>query len=73
MINGIGERVGNVVLEEVVVVFYIRKDFYKVEFLMILKEIKVTSILVSRLMGMVVLKNKVIVGVNVFVYELGIY
>lgn len=28
MINGIGECVGNMVLEEVVVVFYICKDFY---------------------------------------------
>ena len=57
-INGIGERAGNAALEEVAVALHIRKDFYEAESSMILKEIKATSTLVSRLTGMVVPKNK---------------
>lgn len=57
-INGIGERAGNAALEEVAVALHIRKDFYKAEPSMTLKEIKATSTLVSRLTGMVVPKIK---------------
>ncbi len=40
---------------------------------MTLKEIKATSTLVSRLTGMVVPKNKAIVGANAFAHESGIH
>ena len=72
-INGIGERAGNAALEEVAVALHIRKDFYKAEPSMTLKEIKATSTLVSRLTGMVVPKNKAIVGANAFAHESGIH
>lgn len=32
IVNGIGERVGNVLFEEVVLVLYVRKDYYGFEF-----------------------------------------
>ncbi len=51
------ERAGNAALEEVAVALHIRKDFYKAEPSMTLKEIKATSTLVSRLTGMVVPKK----------------
>ncbi|PEM47439.1 2-isopropylmalate synthase [Bacillus wiedmannii] len=72
-INGIGERAGNAALEEVAVALHIRKDLYKAESSMTLKEIKATSTLVSRLTGMVVPKNKAIVGANAFAHESGIH
>ncbi|MDR4151594.1 2-isopropylmalate synthase, partial [Bacillus thuringiensis] len=57
---GIGERAVNAALEGVAVALHIRKDFYKPQPSMTLKEIKSTSPLVSRLTGMVVLLNKAI-------------
>ncbi|MFD3446218.1 2-isopropylmalate synthase [Microbacteriaceae bacterium 4G12] len=72
-INGIGERAGNAALEEIAVALCIRKDFYKAESSMNLKEIKATSALVSRLTGMVVPKNKAVVGANAFAHESGIH
>ena len=71
--NGIGERAGNAALEEVAVALHIRKDYYEAESSITLKEIKATSTLVSRLTGMVVPKNKAIVGANAFAHESGIH
>lgn len=48
-INGIGERAGNVALEEIAVALHVRKDFYGFETDIKLKEIKRTSQLVSQL------------------------
>ncbi|ABS21449.1 2-isopropylmalate synthase [Bacillus cytotoxicus] len=72
-INGIGERAGNAALEEVAVALHIRKDHYKTQSSIILKEIKATSTLVSRLTGMMIPKNKAIVGANAFAHESGIH
>ncbi|MGR5985953.1 2-isopropylmalate synthase [Bacillus cytotoxicus] len=72
-INGIGERAGNATLEEVAVALHIRKDHYKTQSSIILKEIKATSTLVSRLTGMMIPKNKAIVGANAFAHESGIH
>ncbi|MFC5773451.1 2-isopropylmalate synthase [Ectobacillus antri] len=72
-INGIGERAGNAALEEVAVALRIREDHYKAQTNLVLKEIKATSALVSRLTGMVVPKNKAIVGANAFAHESGIH
>ncbi|MDM5154023.1 2-isopropylmalate synthase [Bacillus sp. DX1.1] len=72
-INGIGERAGNAALEEVAVALHIRKDYYGAQSSLTLKEIKATSILVSRLTGMIVPKNKAIVGANAFAHESGIH
>lgn len=72
-INGIGERAGNVSLEELAVAFKIRSDFYSFETGLKLNEIKRTSDLVSKLTGMYVQANKAIVGRNAFAHESGIH
>ncbi|SER75774.1 2-isopropylmalate synthase [Salipaludibacillus aurantiacus] len=72
-INGIGERAGNAALEELAVALNIRKDFYPFETNLVLKEIKRTSDLVSKLTGMAVPRNKAVVGQNAFAHESGIH
>ncbi|MDR4945590.1 2-isopropylmalate synthase [Neobacillus cucumis] len=72
-INGIGERAGNASLEEIAVALNIRKDKYPFTTNLVLKEIKRTSDLVSRLTGMMVPPNKAVVGRNAFAHESGIH
>lgn len=72
-INGIGERAGNASLEEIVVALKIRGDYYNAQTRLKLDEIKRTSVLVSKLTGMVVPNNKAIVGNNAFAHESGIH
>ncbi|WP_281657645.1 2-isopropylmalate synthase [Halobacillus sp. Cin3] len=72
-INGIGERAGNAALEEIAVAFQIRQDRYDFQTGLVLKEIKRTSDLVSRLTGMQVPGNKAVVGRNAFAHESGIH
>lgn len=72
-INGIGERAGNAALEEVALALETRKDFYQATTGLNLKEIARTSQLVSRLTGMIVPRNKAIVGANAFAHESGIH
>ena len=72
-INGIGERAGNVALEELAVALKIREDFYPYHTNLVLKEIKRTSDLISKFTGMVVPGNKAIVGRNAFAHESGIH
>ncbi len=72
-INGIGERAGNVALEEVAVALYTRNDFYKATTGLKLNEIKRTSNLISKLTGMIVPANKAVVGDNAFAHESGIH
>ncbi|SDH54338.1 2-isopropylmalate synthase [Aneurinibacillus thermoaerophilus] len=72
-INGIGERAGNVALEEVALALDTRKDFYQAITNLKLEEIARTSKLVSRLTGMIVPGNKAVVGANAFAHESGIH
>lgn len=72
-INGIGERAGNVALEEIAVALHIRKDIYGFDTDVNLQEIKRTSQLVSQLTGVVIQPNKAIVGKNAFAHESGIH
>jgi len=72
-INGLGERAGNVALEEIAVALHIRKDVYNFTTDINLKEIKRTSQLVSQLTGVVIQPNKAIVGKNAFAHESGIH
>ncbi|MFD1927451.1 2-isopropylmalate synthase [Sporosarcina siberiensis] len=72
-INGLGERAGNVAIEEIAVVLHIRKDIYGVQTDLKLNEIKRTSQLVSQLTGVVIQPNKAIVGKNAFAHESGIH
>ncbi|HJH10815.1 MAG TPA: 2-isopropylmalate synthase [Metalysinibacillus jejuensis] len=72
-INGIGERAGNVALEEVAVALKVRGDFYPYETTINLSEIKRTSQMVSKLTNVVIQPNKAIVGKNAFAHESGIH
>ncbi|MFD1864759.1 2-isopropylmalate synthase [Planococcus chinensis] len=72
-INGIGERAGNVALEEIAVALHIRKQIYEIETGIELKEIKRTSQLVSQLTGSLIQPNKAVVGKNAFAHESGIH
>ncbi|AMB98779.1 2-isopropylmalate synthase [Aerococcus urinaehominis] len=72
-VNGIGERAGNVALEEVATALYIRRDYYDMETNINLSQTKITSDLVSHLSGMFIPRNKPIIGDNAFAHESGIH
>jgi 2-isopropylmalate synthase len=73
-INGIGERAGNVALEEVVMAMKTRKDFFGDYFTDLqTTEIVKTSRLVSRMSGLAVARGKAIVGENAFAHGAGIH
>ncbi|MEK4802844.1 2-isopropylmalate synthase [Oceanobacillus sp. FSL K6-0118] len=72
-INGIGERAGNVALEEVAIALKIRSDFYPYETSLKLNEIKRSSDLISKLTGMHVQANKAVIGRNAYAHESGIH
>ena len=71
--NGIGERAGNAALEEVVMGILTQKDYFKVTPKIQTKELYRTSHLVSHALGMVVPRNKAIVGSNAFAHSSGIH
>ncbi|MEX2783612.1 2-isopropylmalate synthase [Streptococcus sp. H49] len=72
-VNGIGERAGNVALEEVAVALNIRQDYFQAESAIVLNETVHTSDMVSRYSGIPVPKNKAVVGGNAFSHESGIH
>ncbi len=73
-INGIGERAGNCSMEEVIMNIKTRKDFFRDYSTDInTKEIYPTSRLVSNLTGLMVQRNKAIIGQNAFAHEAGIH
>ena len=72
-INGIGERAGNCSLEEVVMALKTRSDFYGLETGIDTRQIHPTSRLLSQVTGLVVQRNKAIVGANAFAHEAGIH
>lgn len=72
-VNGIGERAGNVALEEVAVALNIREDFYQASSPLVLNETVNTSEMVSRYSGIAIPKNKAVVGGNAFSHESGIH
>jgi 2-isopropylmalate synthase len=72
-INGIGERAGNASLEEIVMALRTRQDYYKVGTRIDTTKIYPASRMVSTLTGMVVSRNKAIVGENAFAHEAGIH
>jgi 2-isopropylmalate synthase len=72
-INGIGERAGNCSLEEVVMALRTRADFYELETGIDSRRIYPTSRLLSQITGLVVQRNKAIVGQNAFAHEAGIH
>lgn len=73
-VNGIGERAGNTSLEEVVTALHIRSDYYDgIKTGIQLGKLLAISQQVSRLSGMVVQRNKAIVGANAYAHSSGIH
>uniref|UniRef100_A0A7C2PCL6 2-isopropylmalate synthase n=1 Tax=Schlesneria paludicola TaxID=360056 RepID=A0A7C2PCL6_9PLAN len=72
-INGLGERAGNAALEEVVMALRTRQDYYKVGTKINTPKLCGVSRLVSSITGMIVQRNKAIVGQNAFAHEAGIH
>jgi 2-isopropylmalate synthase len=73
-INGIGERAGNVALEEVVMALKTRHDYFGDFFTGVnTQEIVKSSRLVSRMSGLYVARSKAIVGENAFAHSAGIH
>ena len=72
-INGIGERAGNCALEEVVMAMRTRKDYYQCDTRVNSQKLVPASHLLTEMTGMVVQRNKAIVGRNAFAHEAGIH
>jgi len=72
-INGIGERAGNTALEEVVMALHIRQDRYGASTSIDTTKLVPISRLVSRHTGMVVQRNKAVVGANAYAHSSGIH
>jgi 2-isopropylmalate synthase len=72
-VNGIGERAGNTALEEVVMALHIREDKFGVTTRIDTTQLLPTSRMVSRLTGMVVQRNKAVVGANAYAPSSGIH
>ncbi|MBX3419093.1 MAG: 2-isopropylmalate synthase [Pirellulaceae bacterium] len=72
-INGIGERAGNCSLEEIVMALRTRNDFYRCDTGIDSTKLVPTSRLVSETTGLLVQRNKAIVGRNAFAHEAGIH
>ncbi len=73
-VNGIGERAGNTSLEEVIMAMRTRADFFsRLSCGVNTREIVKSSRLVSRMSGLLVQRNKAIVGENAFAHSAGIH
>ncbi len=72
-INGLGERAGNCSLEEAVMALRTRRDYYHLDTGIHTQRLVPTSRLVSNITGMIVQRNKAIVGRNAFAHEAGIH
>ena len=70
-INGIGERAGNASLEELVMILSVRNVKFPLSTAVQADELYRTSRLLSNLTGMLVQRNKAIVGANAFAYHPG--
>ena len=72
-VNGIGERAGNASLEEIVMAIKTRGEKLGVVTNLDTGEIYQSSTLLGTLTGMLVQRNKAIVGANAFAHEAGIH
>jgi 2-isopropylmalate synthase len=72
-INGLGERAGNTSLEEIVMAIRTRQDYFHLHTDVETREISRVSRMVSRMTGMIVQRNKAIVGANAFAHESGVH
>ena len=71
--NGIGERAGNTSLEEVVMTLHTRSPLMSLRTGIETRQLARTSQMVSNYTGIVVPRNKAIVGENAFAHEAGIH
>jgi 2-isopropylmalate synthase len=72
-INGIGERAGNCSLEEVVMAIRTRESYFRLRTGVDTTRLYPTSRLVSSITGMVIPRNKAVIGENAFAHEAGIH
>ncbi|MER3496924.1 MAG: 2-isopropylmalate synthase [Armatimonadota bacterium] len=72
-VNGIGERAGNTALEEVIMAMYVRRDLCDFATRIDTARLLPISRLVARLTGMVVQRNKAVVGANAYAHSSGIH
>ena len=72
-INGIGERAGNAALEEIVMALKTRADYFRVHTGIKTERLFPISRLLTSITGLVVQRNKAIVGRNAFAHESGIH
>ncbi len=72
-VNGIGERAGNTALEEVVMALTIREDKFGVTHSIDTTQLVPLSRLVAQHTGMVVQRNKAVVGANAYAHSSGIH
>lgn len=72
-INGIGERAGNTSLEEVVMAIQIRSDFFGLETSVDSTKLLAASRMVAAHSGMIVQRNKAVVGANAYAHSSGIH
>lgn len=72
-INGIGERAGNASLEELVMALKVREDLFNFYTDIRTEEIYNSSKMVSAFTGIMIQRNKAIVGENAFSHESGIH
>jgi len=72
-INGIGERAGNAALEEVVMAVRTRADHFQVTTGVNTRLLVPASRKLSHITGLVVQRNKAVVGQNAFAHESGIH
>lgn len=72
-VNGIGERAGNTSLEEIVVALKIREDLFGLTTTVNTQKLLAASQKVSELTGMLVQRNKAVVGANAYAHSSGIH
>lgn len=72
-VNGIGERAGNTSLEEVVMSLKIREDYFRMECNIDSAKLLPISRQVAKLTGMMVQRNKAVVGANAYAHSSGIH
>jgi 2-isopropylmalate synthase len=72
-VNGIGERAGNTSLEEVAVALKVRNELFQADTKIDTTGLVGLSRLVSKLTGMVVQRNKAVVGANAYAHSSGIH
>ncbi|MCU0760698.1 MAG: 2-isopropylmalate synthase, partial [Steroidobacteraceae bacterium] len=72
-LNGIGERAGNCSLEEVVMALKTREAFFNMRTRIDTRRLYPAARLVSSITGMVIPRNKAVVGENAFAHESGIH